>query len=59
MLAWLSGIRLDQLLLDNVAAVKDLDSSLGGTQLLLCNPKQGALFAHAITSLHEASTQPL
>jgi hypothetical protein len=41
MVAWLAGIRLDQLLLDNTAYVKDLDSSLQGTQLLLCNPKQG------------------
>jgi hypothetical protein len=41
MVSWLAGIPLDKLLLDNTAYVKDLDSSLQGTQLLLCNPKQG------------------
>jgi hypothetical protein len=39
--AWLAGIPVDRLLLDNTAYVNDLDSALQGTQLMLCNPKQG------------------
>jgi hypothetical protein len=43
LLAWQAGIPLDRLLLDNTAAVRDLDAALEGTRLMLCNPKQGAL----------------
>jgi hypothetical protein len=39
--AFLSGIKLQQFMLDNMAIVKDLDAQLQGTQLLLCNPAQG------------------
>lgn len=39
--AWLEGVPLEQLLLDNAAVIKDLDTALNGTQLLLCNPQRG------------------
>jgi hypothetical protein len=39
--AWLAGIDLEKFMVDNTASVKDLDSPLQGTQLLLCNPRQG------------------
>jgi hypothetical protein len=43
--AWQAGIPLDQFMLDNAAAVKDLDAALNGTQLLLCSPQQGQCLA--------------
>ncbi|WIA36917.1 hypothetical protein OEZ86_008162 [Tetradesmus obliquus] len=45
--AWLEGVPLEQLLLDNAAVIKDLDTALNGTQLLLCNPQRGATAASA------------
>ncbi|KAF6250132.1 hypothetical protein COO60DRAFT_910396 [Scenedesmus sp. NREL 46B-D3] len=41
--AWLAGIPLDRFMLDNTDQVKDLDAPLQGVQLLLCNPRQGAV----------------
>jgi hypothetical protein len=41
--AWLAGIPLDRFMLDNVGNIKDLDAPIQGTQLLLCNSKQGGL----------------
>ncbi|WIA08089.1 hypothetical protein OEZ85_007552 [Tetradesmus obliquus] len=41
--AWLAGIPLDAFMLDNTGQVTDLDASLQGVQLLLCNPKQGTI----------------
>ncbi|WIA42770.1 hypothetical protein OEZ86_008710 [Tetradesmus obliquus] len=41
--AWLAGIRIDKLMLDNTDVVKDLDASLQGMKLLLCNPTPGAV----------------
>lgn len=40
-IAWLAGIRLDQLMLDNIDVVTDLDASLKGARLLMCNPTLG------------------
>jgi len=40
-IAWLAGIPLEQLLLDNTNVVVDLDAPLSGATLLLCNPAQG------------------
>uniref|UniRef100_A0A383VH09 Peptidase C1A papain C-terminal domain-containing protein n=1 Tax=Tetradesmus obliquus TaxID=3088 RepID=A0A383VH09_TETOB len=45
--AWLEGVPLEQLLLDNAAVIKDLDTALNGTRLLLCNPQRGATAASA------------
>jgi len=39
--AWLAGIRLDKLMLDNTDVVRDLDAPVQGMQLLLCNPALG------------------
>lgn len=43
--AWLAGIPLDAFMLDNTGQVKDLDASLQGVLLLLCNPKQGEVLS--------------
>jgi hypothetical protein len=39
--AGLVGIRLEKFMLDNTDVVKDLDASLQGSQLLLCDPTPG------------------
>jgi hypothetical protein len=39
--AWLAGIPLDRVMLDNTEAVKDLDAPLAGVNLLLCGPAPG------------------
>eukprot|EP00775_Hariotina_reticulata_P015368 gene15368-biopygen16523 len=43
--AWLAGIPLDKFMLDNTAAVKDLDESLMGVNLLLCGAASGRIAA--------------
>lgn len=42
-IAWLAGVPLDAFMMDNVANVKDLDGSLEGKRLLVCNPEQGGV----------------
>lgn len=40
-IAWIAGLSYEQFMLDNVDNVKDLDASLQGKKLRVCNPAQG------------------
>lgn len=42
-IAFLAGIRLDTLMIDNTDNVKDLDAPLEGKQLVICNPRAGEI----------------
>eukprot|EP00775_Hariotina_reticulata_P009157 gene9157-biopygen11054 len=56
--AWLAGIPLKQFMLDNVGNVKNLDASLAGVRLLLCQPAQGTYRITGSTPRTAARTDP-